>query len=123
MSYSYHGYIPKQGDLVWINFDPGDGREIQKRRPAIVLSIVEFNSTTGFVALCPITSTKRDGYIKVESKNEKIKGFIDPGQIRSVDYIQSKRRIEYVDQATLKVIGLVGRRVFDMLGFDELFEM
>lgn len=26
-------YIPKKGDIVWIDFDPSTGKEIQKRRP------------------------------------------------------------------------------------------
>ncbi|WP_366522824.1 type II toxin-antitoxin system PemK/MazF family toxin [uncultured Planococcus sp.] len=35
--------MPAQGDLVYLNFDPSTGMEIQKRRPAIVLSNTEYN--------------------------------------------------------------------------------
>lgn len=31
-------YIPDIGDVVWIDFDPQKGNEIQKRRPALVIS-------------------------------------------------------------------------------------
>jgi mRNA interferase MazF len=31
-------YLPKQKDVVWIDFNPQKGREIQKYRPALVLS-------------------------------------------------------------------------------------
>ncbi|EAA0246186.1 type II toxin-antitoxin system PemK/MazF family toxin, partial [Listeria monocytogenes] len=30
-------YIPKKGDIVWIDFDPAAGKEIQKRRPGLVV--------------------------------------------------------------------------------------
>ncbi|WP_154064494.1 type II toxin-antitoxin system PemK/MazF family toxin, partial [Enterococcus faecalis] len=29
---------PKQKDIVWIDFDPSKGKEIRKRRPALVVS-------------------------------------------------------------------------------------
>lgn len=31
-------YIPEQGDIIVINFDPSSDREIKKKRPAIVIS-------------------------------------------------------------------------------------
>lgn len=50
-------YIHKRGDIVWIDFDPSTGKEIQKRRPGLVVPRYEFNSKTMFVVICPITST------------------------------------------------------------------
>lgn len=50
-------YIPKKGDIVWIDFDPAAGKEIQKRRPGLVVSRYEFNRKTMFAVICPITST------------------------------------------------------------------
>ncbi|WP_161943354.1 type II toxin-antitoxin system PemK/MazF family toxin, partial [Streptococcus suis] len=31
-------YIPQKQDIIWIDFDPSLGKEIQKRRPALVVS-------------------------------------------------------------------------------------
>ncbi len=31
-------YIPDTGDIIWIDFDPQRGNEIQKRRPALVIT-------------------------------------------------------------------------------------
>ena len=28
--------VPKEGDIIWIDFDPQAGVEIKKRRPALV---------------------------------------------------------------------------------------
>ena len=50
-------YIPKKGDIVWIDFDPPTGKEIQKRRLGLVVSCYEFNRKTMVVVICPITST------------------------------------------------------------------
>lgn len=38
MTYSLKGYTPKQEDIIIINFNPSVGREIQKKRPALVIS-------------------------------------------------------------------------------------
>lgn len=49
-------YNVKQGDIVWIDFDPSVGNEIRKRRPGLVISADLFNSTTGFAVVVPIKS-------------------------------------------------------------------
>ncbi|MGL5062198.1 MAG: type II toxin-antitoxin system PemK/MazF family toxin [Microcoleus sp.] len=54
-------YIPNRGDLVWFNFDPSIGREQQGRRPAIVLTLAEYNRASNLAVMLPITS-KRKGY-------------------------------------------------------------
>lgn len=43
-------YIPEQGDLVWIDFDPQIGREQAGRRPALILYYLQL-STTGSALL------------------------------------------------------------------------
>lgn len=40
-------YIPNQGDIVWLEFDPQKGKKIQKKRPALTLSPHSYNSKTG----------------------------------------------------------------------------
>ncbi len=40
-------YFPDRGDLIEINFYLSAGREIDKRRPAIVLSPLAYNRKTG----------------------------------------------------------------------------
>ena len=49
-------YHPDRGDLVEMNFHPSSGREIDKRRPAVVLSPVIYNRRTGLCLAVP-TST------------------------------------------------------------------
>jgi len=48
-------YVPAQGDVISINFDPQSGHEQAGRRPALVLSTLEYNKLTGLAVMCPIT--------------------------------------------------------------------
>jgi len=50
-------YIPKQGDIIAITFDPQSGHEQKGRRPAFVVSKDLFNRSTGLAMACPITNT------------------------------------------------------------------
>src|SRR6266851_1041209 len=52
-------YEPAAGDLIWTDFDPRVGREQSGRRPALVLSPVQFWRASRFVIVCPITSRVR----------------------------------------------------------------
>lgn len=81
-------YIPHQGDIVWLNFDPSQGKEIMKRRPAFVISQEAFNKHTGFIIVAPITSTIRGGKLEVLlSAPVKTKGAVLVYQLKSVDFI------------------------------------
>jgi len=52
---------PRRGDAVWITLNPQAGHEQAGRRPALVVSPVEYNRKVGLALLCPITS-HRKGY-------------------------------------------------------------
>ena len=54
-------YFPDRGDLIEMNFQPSAGREIDKRRPAIVLSPLAYNRKSGFCLAVPITSDQTPG--------------------------------------------------------------
>ena len=47
---------PRRGEVWWVSFDPSLGGEIQKTRPAIVLSNDAANSALNRVIVVPITS-------------------------------------------------------------------
>lgn len=56
-------YIPAQGDVIWIDFDPQAGHEQAGwRRPALVLSRMSYNQRPSPVVLCPLTRQVK-GYI------------------------------------------------------------
>lgn len=46
-------YIPDKQDLIEIDFDPAVGKEIKKRRPALVISNRGYSQVTGLVVIAP----------------------------------------------------------------------
>jgi len=79
-------YVPAPGDLIWTDFDPRTGREQSGRRPALVVSPVEFNRASEFVIVCPITSRVRPiGTSVVLPSGLPISGEVLTGHIRSID--------------------------------------
>lgn len=102
---------PKQRDIIWIDFDPARGKEIKKRRPALVVSKDEFNEHTGFCLVCPITSTKRKYATYIDIKDpQKISGEVVTHQLRAVDYtIRNIEKIEQCDMLTwIDVVEVMG---------------
>lgn len=53
-------YIPEQGDIIFLEFDPQTGHEQKGRRPAFVVSNNTFNQLTKIAIVCPITNTNRE---------------------------------------------------------------
>ena len=49
-------YHPDRGDLVLMNFQPAAGREIDKRRPAIVLTPLSYNRKSGLCLAVPVST-------------------------------------------------------------------
>jgi mRNA interferase MazF len=47
---------PRRGEVWWVSFDPALGGEIQKTRPAIVLSNDAANAALNRVIVVPVTS-------------------------------------------------------------------
>ncbi len=80
-------YIPRQGDLITISFDPQAGHEQKDRRPALVVSKDLFNSSTGMAIICPITNTDRGYPFHVPvPESSKLNGFVMVEQVKSVDF-------------------------------------
>lgn len=90
-------YIPKQGDIVYLDFNPTLGHEQKGLRPAVVISNNTFNLYTKMIIVCPITSNEKQfptHYILEDTK--KIHGSVLCEHIRSVDY--EVRNIKYVEK-------------------------
>lgn len=90
-------YIPQKGDIVWIDFDPSAGKEMNKRRPGVVVSRRKFNSATGFAVVCPITSIIRNYPSRYNLPDTmKTKGQIETAQLKSLDF--QRRKVEYIER-------------------------
>ena len=79
--------FPCAGNIILIDFNPQSGIEIQKRRPALVVSNDAFNRLTGLVVVCPITSTHRNLPLHITlDQRTNTHGDIVCEQIKSLDY-------------------------------------
>jgi len=89
-------YVPKQGDIIAIMFDPQSGHEQKGRRLAFVVSKDLFNRSTGLAIVCPVTTTERGFPFHVPiPKESKLTGFIMVEQVKSVDFRSRRaKRIE-----------------------------
>ncbi|MBE9912394.1 type II toxin-antitoxin system PemK/MazF family toxin [Enterococcus mundtii] len=94
-------YIPKKGDIVWIDFDPSTGNEIQKRRPGLVVSRYEFNRKTMFAVICPITSTIKNLPTRYSLPADlDTNGQVLIYQLKSLDF--KKRKLKKVENLPLQ---------------------
>jgi mRNA interferase MazF len=75
-------YVPEQGDVVWITFNPQAGH-----RPAVVLSPKAYNGKVGLSLLCPITSQVKGYPFEVELPDGlPVNGVILSDQVKSLDW-------------------------------------
>lgn len=119
MTHEMNGYVPEQGDIIVINFNPSVGREIQKRRPAIVISDDDYNKATGLVAVCPITSTKRSQFIPLD-ESHRTHGYINALQVKTLDFTEKQREVSFIEKATLEELGETAQIVNMIFNFSEL---
>jgi mRNA interferase MazF len=95
-------YLPDQGDLAWINFDPQVGREQANNRPALILTAANFNAATGLLVVCPVTRTDRPWRTRVKLVGTTTSGFVVIEQVKSLDWlVRGAAFIERVPQALL----------------------
>ncbi len=85
-------YTPKRGDIVWMEFNPQRGKEIQKTRPAVVISPYSYNHKTGLGLFMPITSQVKGYPFEVLIDFDGIKGAVLCDQMRSLDWIARKAK-------------------------------
>ena len=107
-------FIPAQGDVIWIDFDPQAGHEQGGRRPTLVLSLKSYNNRTHLSVLCPITKQVK-GYILdvLVPPGFDVTGAILADQVKSMDW--TARDVEYicalpvgiVDQVVKKITALI----------------
>lgn len=92
-------YIPTQGDIVFLDFNPIQGHEQSGYRPAIVVSNYAFNKNTQMAIVCPITSNEK--YFPTHyllKKSKKVKGSVLCEHIRSIDY--KTRNVKFVEKSS-----------------------
>ena len=99
-------YIPEQGDLIWLDFDPSKGQEIMKRRPAFVISRKAFNEHLKMAIVAPITSQIKGIKLEVVLPHKiQTQGSVLVYQLKSLDF--NKRNAEFIEKAPASIIEAV----------------
>ncbi len=77
---------PRRGEIWWVNLDPTQGREIQKRRPCVVVSADWLNRHRGTPVVVPLSASPEAAppvIVAVKSAGPDSVAVID--QVRAVD--------------------------------------
>ena len=104
-------YVPKRGDLVWINLNPQAGHEQAGRRPALVISPAAYNGKVGLALLCPVTSRVKGYPFEVAIPSGiAVEGVVLSDQVKSLDWrARNAERIAALPGAALReVLGKLG---------------
>ena len=107
-------YIPRKGDLVWLNFTPQSGHEQAGKRPAIILSPAEYNRKTSLVIVCPITSKIKGYPFEVKIMGEKITGVVLSDQVKSLDW--RARDAAYIETVQVETLIEIQEKLLALLG-------
>ena len=92
-------YVPKQGDIAFLDFNPTKGHEQQGYRPCIIISNDIFNKNTKMAIVCPISTNTKifpTHYELLDSK--KVKGSVLCEHVRSIDY--EIRNLKFVEKSS-----------------------
>ena len=110
-------YVPDEGDIVWLEFSPQSGHEQAGRRPALVLSSAKYNSLTGLMLCCPMT-TQIKGYpfeVKVPGLKDSV---VLADHIKNQDW--KSRKAQFKEKAPQFVMDEVRAKVITIIGCEWL---
>ena len=90
-------YIPKQGDIIKMDFNPTKGHEQRGMRPAVVVSNASYNNfARGVAMVCPITNTDRNIPIQPKLDDRTVtSGIIMTDQVKALDL--AERNAEFIE--------------------------
>lgn len=103
-------YTPDEGDIVWIEFSPTEGREQGGHRPAVVLTKARFNDRSNLMLCVPMTSRVKDYPFEVRVSG----GVALVDQARSVDWKQ--RGVSKKGRATAVELEAVRDKLRKLIG-------
>jgi mRNA interferase MazF len=95
----------QRGEVWWVNFDPSLGGEIQKERPAVIVSTDLANSFLNRVQVVPLTSNvgrlyPSEAYVEVNGRQHKAMA----DQIATVSKRRLRNRIGRLSRADMEAV-------------------
>jgi len=112
---SKRAYHPERGDLIDMNFQPAAGREIDKRRPAIVLSPLEYNRRSGLCLAVPLTTDLTPGPLRITMPD----GYVRYPSLILCDYVKSfdyrERAAALIRPVPEQLVQEIVSNIFDLI--------
>lgn len=85
--------FPRRDEVWLVSLDPTQGSEIQKTRPALVVSPDEANQYLRTVIIAPMTTTERPYPTRVAMMFQNKRGQVALDQIRAIDRQRLVRKL------------------------------
>lgn len=96
-------YQPEKGHFIYLDFTPQAGTEQAGRRPALVLSPIQFNIAVGLIYACPVTNEVKGSPFEVAiPAGAKITGVVLTDHLKSLDWIE--RNADFHSQAPTDLV-------------------
>lgn len=93
-----------QFDVFWVDLNPTIGSEINKTRPAVIISPNEMNSHLNTVIIAPLTSTIKTYPFRVNCVLNEKSASIALDQIRTIDKVWLKNPIGKLTNQTISEV-------------------
>jgi len=112
-------FVPDAGDIVWLEFSPQANRkkaayEQAGHRPALVLGPAAYNSKTGTMLCCPMTTQIKGYPFEVIIHAKDVRGAVLSDQVKNLDWRarkatpKGKASAEEMDEVRGKIRALIG---------------
>ena len=103
----------QRGEVWLVELDPTVGAEIQKTRPAVIVSPPELHDWLRTALVAPMTTGSHAAPFRIPLTFKGKRGLILPEQVRSVDKSRLIKRLGKLDPATLAQLLSVLRDTFE----------
>lgn len=109
-------FVPDAGDIVWLKFSPQAGHEQAGHCPALVLSPAAYNSKTGTMVCCPMTTQIKGYPFEVIIHAADVSGAVLSDQVKNLDWRarkatpKGKVSADELDEVRSKIQTLLGIR-------------
>lgn len=98
-------YVPDEGEVVWLMFDPQAGHEQAGHRPALVISPASYNAKTHLMVCCLLTTKVKGHPFEVVTQVDGMDCAVLSDQVKSLDWKvrKAKKKAVVAPQVMLHV--------------------
>ena len=90
--------VVKRFEIYFVEFDPTKGSEINKTKPAVIISPNEMNEVLNTVIIAPLTSTMKNYPSRINCFVKDKNGQIALDQLRCVDKSRLKNQLSVLNK-------------------------